>query len=178
MSSQRHDIEALFAQLEAGRLDELSVEQVAALEAAVNDSPALSQRLASVRTPADRLLQARATAPTGADWERTWSAIESSFASQRNVRPAPTGRIYTLGRAAAAAAACVALLVLWRALPLSTTTTTTTDSGGWALAVSDDTEILELEVYDGRSATLHFAGDGSGVVAISIGDPDDSDTGA
>jgi hypothetical protein len=174
MNAQRPDIEALLVQVEAGRLDDLSVEQIAALEAALDESPALAERMAGLRPPADACLQSAARMPSAADWSRVWNAIDSSFASQRAERPARVGRIYTLGRAAAAIAACVALVVAWRTLLVSTPD----NSAGWALAVSSNTEILELEVFDGRSATLDFAGDGSGVVVISIGDPDDSETGA
>src|SRR5262245_36945387 len=147
MNVQRHEIEALFARLEGGRLDELSPEQVAALEAALNESPALAKRLSALRPPADGLLQTRAAGPTNAEWARTWDGIESSIASQRHGSAVPTGWIYTLGRAAAAIAACVGLVVLWRMLP---TSTPPASAAGWELAMSDDTEILELEVFDGR----------------------------
>lgn len=174
MNNQRPEIEVLLAQLEAGRLDDLSVEQIAALASALDDSPALAQRVAGLRPTVDARLQVRAASPSSEDWARTWNTIDSGLASQRGSRPAPAGRIYTLGRAAAAIAACVALVVVWRTLLVSTPD----NSAGWALAVSSNTEILELEVFDGRSATLDFADDGSGVVVISIDDPDDSETGA
>jgi hypothetical protein len=173
MNPDHRKIETLFAQLAAGRLDELTPQQISALEAAIHESPELADRLAAIAPPGDAGLQAPAATPSRAEWARTWNAIEESFASRPSAQPAPAGRIYTLGRAAAAVAACIGLVVLWRSLPFTPAT-----SSGWELAASNDTEILELEVFDGRSATLHFADDDSGAVGISIGDPDDSDTGA
>ena len=173
MSLSKHNWEQLLDRVIAGRLGVLSAADVAALEQALHADPALAERLAGAMPQVDPVMQVAVEKPTASEWSQVWSGIE-----QRQATPLPNSnpratRVFSLWKAATAVAACVALFAIWRALPNSRG-----DGGEVRLASSGNVEILEMEVFGGRSATLHFADDGSGAVIISISDPQDDDSGA
>lgn len=173
MNLSKHNLEKLLDRVIAGRLDDLSPAEVAALEQALHAEPALAERLARAMPPVDSAMQVPVAKPTVAEWSRVWGGIERGEAASSSGANLRAMRVFSLWKAATAAAACVALFAIWRALPVSRG-----DGGEVRLASSGNVEILDMAVFGGRSATLHFADDGSGAVIISISDPEDDDSGA
>lgn len=175
--NQSHDnLEQLLARIASGDLDGLSASDIATVEHALHANPALADRFADAMPPANALLQVPVAKPSAAEWSGIWSEIERRRAMPMQDKRRREPRVFTLWRAWAAVAACVGLFALWRVLPISGN-----GAGGGddvRLASGGNVEILDMEVFGGRSATLHFADDGSGAVIISISDPENEDSGA
>ncbi len=173
MSQSNHNLEQLLDRVITGRVDDLSAAEIAALEQALHADPALAKRLAGAMPQRDPVMQVAVEKPTAADWAEVWSEIEQRKTTSLPPANSRATRVFSLWKAATAVAACVALFAIWRAFPISRG-----DSGELRVASSGNVEILDMEVFGGRSATLHFADDGSGAVIISISDPEDDDSGA
>jgi hypothetical protein len=111
MSAERMNLDALLGQAEQGRLDELTPQQVAALELWLNRDPAAAERLAKVRPTVDPGLPPATL--TAAERERLWSRIAAGAASHRAPAFRPTWRVWS---SVATVAAAVALVVFLRLL--------------------------------------------------------------
>lgn len=172
MSQSHENLEQLLERVASGAVDGFSESDIAAVEQALLADAALAERFAHAKPPVDLLLQTPAAKPTVSEWSHVWSGIEHRRAMPTQEARGHGLRIFAVWRAGAAVAACVGLFAIWRALPDSS------GGGGMQLASSSNVEILDMEVFGGRSATLHFADDGSGAVIISISDPEVDDLGA
>lgn len=186
MTPNRDNLEAWLEQSLRGDLDALTPEQVAALEAALNDSPELAARAAGVVPPVDAPA-ASVAMPTAAEWNGVWSRIEAGLAAgaspQLRVHPADAAmdaarrsrsqheravdrrsRVLRLWPAISAAAACIAMVLVWRGfLPPAPVSAEL-----WSMTAAANVEILELEVYDNAVAAVDFGDGESGAVVISI----------
>lgn len=196
MTPNRDNLEAWLEQSLRGELDALTPEQVAALEAALNESPELASRVAGVVPPLDGSAE-RVAMPTPAEWDRVWSRVESGLAAgavpQLRVRPADAataGRrqphterertvarrppLFRLWPSVSAVAACIALVLVWRGfLPPAPVSPEL-----WSMTAAADTEILELEVYGDAVAAVDFGDGDNGAVVISVYEPPRASGGA
>ncbi len=159
MMTQDDNLDQLLDRVAAGRLDDLTPEQVAALETHLNATPAAAERLADMVPEVDLRLGARVSTPTDAEWDEVWQRVDS-VALRRDPTARTLGRVIRLWRPLAAAAACLLLMVLWRAAPSSA-------DAAWELRLSDNVIVHELEVFDGSSAFIAYSDeDGSAVIWV------------
>lgn len=156
MSRNKDQIENLLDRVAAGDLDDLTPEQIAALEVHLNASPALAARLADERPPADTLLESLgAELPSESEWDEAWSRIAPASRVMRGLRFGAFARTIT------AAAACVLLAFVYQVGPSRA-------SAGepWELSLATDVEIHELDVAEDVSSAVSYADDGEGPVVI------------
>ena len=113
MTTPTDNLEELLARVRAGRLDELTPEQVAALEAHLDATPAAAERLANVVPEPDPHLSAAVSPPTEDEWNAVWERVESATSAPQSPRR-PLSRVFRLWSPLAAAAACLLLVVVWR----------------------------------------------------------------
>ncbi|MCC6359424.1 MAG: hypothetical protein IT450_11835 [Phycisphaerales bacterium] len=196
MTPSRDNLEAWLEQSLRGDLDALTPDQVAALEAALNDSPELAARAAGVVPPLDGP-PANVAMPTAAEWEGVWSRIESGLAAgatpRLRVHPAGAApesarqprtageraadrrpHVFRLWPAISAAAACIAMVLVWRGfLPPAPVSAEL-----WSMTAASNAEILELEVYDNAVAAVDFGDGDNGAVVISVYEPPRASEGA
>lgn len=183
MTPNRENLEAWLELSLSDGLDALTPEQIAALEAALNELPELAARASSVIPAGDRPAAA-IPSPTESEWNGVWSRIESGLAAPqlRVVAPPqsePRGgehaasarrvsrpRIFRLWTSVSAAAACIALVLVWRGL-LATPPAHSAPQL-WTMTASANVEILELEVYDDAVAAVDFGDSDNGAVVISV----------
>jgi hypothetical protein len=170
MTTPTENFDELLDRVRAGRLDDLTTEQVAALEAHLNGTPAAAGRLADVMPVPDPRLTAAAPLPSAADWDNVWERIDSGKARRLPARHA-LGRVFRLWQPLAAAAACLLLLVVWR-------TMLSPAEPPWQLRLSDEVVVHELEVSGDASAFVAYADDGSGTAVIWVFEEDESEQGA
>lgn len=167
MSHSRDNLDQALRAAVAGDLDTLRPEQVARLEAVLNDEPGVAAHLADRRLAPDPQLAGalgqadRAAAPAADTWERVWERIDA--AGQRTpLRGARAGaRILRLWRPLAAAAACLLMAGFWRlgtAMP----------ERPWPLQLATEVEINELEVYDGATSFVVSTGGEGGFDIIWV----------
>ena len=160
MTTPADNLDELLDRVAAGRLDELTPEQVAALEDHLNATPSAEGRLADVLLEADPRLSATTSMPTDAEWDQVWQRVDSAAAARgktaRTIR-----RTIRLWQPLTALAACVALLLVWRWAPLST-------GSDWPIALSADVEVLELEVFGDASAFVSYSDEGQGAAVIWV----------
>ena len=157
MTGADDNLDELLEQVTAGQLDDLTPEQVAALEEYLNSTPEAENRFADVSAAVDPSLPVDQTAPSDADWEGVWQNIENSAQAagpSRFVR-----RTLRIWRGLTAVAACLALLIVWRMASGPA-------EAPWEMQLSDDVEVLELDVYDDGSAFVAYADDGSAVIWV------------
>ena len=158
-----HDnLDELLERVAAGRLDDLTPAQIAALERHLNAVLAAADRLAGVRPPRDPRLEIPVTGPVVDEWDAVWRAIEAGAVAQRLRTP---HRLIRLWQAFAAVAACLALGLLWRA--------TGAGRQGAAVELSNNVVVHELEVFGDASAYVAYAGDESGRAMIWVLEPED-----
>lgn len=169
MTTPTENFDELLDRVSAGQLDALTPEQVAALEAHLNATPAAAQRLAGVVPAPDPRLTS-APSPSEADWDRVWERVDWAEAAPLPARPA-LGRVFRLWRPLAAAAACLLLVVVWRTM-LSPAVPS------WELRLSDDVVVHELEVFEDASAFVAYADDESGTAVIWVFEEDEDEQGA
>jgi hypothetical protein len=167
MTTPDENFDQLLDRVAAGRLDDLTPEQIDALEAHLNATPTAEQRLADVLPEADPRLSVAAPMPTDDEWSEVWQGVESTTrkreSSARAIR-----RAIRLWQPFAAVAACVALLLVWRWSPL-------TAAPDWPIALSSDVEVLELEVFGDASAFVSYSDDGQGAAMIWVLDDSTSE---
>lgn len=173
MTPMRENPDQLLERVAAGRLDELSPEQVAALEAHVNESAAAAARLANLvpQPPAGQF--APVAEPTAAEWERVWRGVEAAEVRsaargagavevRRTVRDRGGARRFLrLWEGVAAAAACVLLAVLWRSSQPAA-------EASWPIQLSQHVEVDSLEVFDDSTAFVVVPDDGSDGAVIWV----------
>lgn len=174
MERKPDNLERNLQLLARGELDALSPEEIAGLEALLNEDPRLASVLADQRgAPGDPLLAAVAAAdaaamPSTAQWERAWGKLAEPAASavSRGRRPL----ILRLWQPFAAAAACVALIALWvTGKPANRSQMGPTDD--WPIELATNVVIDELEVFDGSTAyIIPVGGKGAQVIWILPGD--------
>jgi hypothetical protein len=170
MTTPIENFDRLLDRVSAGQLDDLTPEEVAALEAHLNTTPAAAQRLAdAVPTPDPRLTFA-VPSPSDADWDRVWERIHSAEAAPLAPRHA-VRRVFRLWQPLAAAAACLLMIIIWR-------TMLSPAKPSWELRLSDDVVVHELDVSGDASAFVAYADDGSGTAVIWVFEEDENDQGA
>ncbi len=150
MSDGVRDIRELFGLLDAGRLDELTPEEVRRLETHLDATPADADRLSRVAPPTDPLLQAPPPSVPQPRWDAVW---ENVTAAAGPARPGP--RVLRLWRPLAAVAAAVVLGIgLWDydrvAAPAP---------DAWPVQWADTVEIDELESAGDTMPLVLSAGD-------------------
>lgn len=119
MATDPRQLDELLTRLTEGRLDELTPDQVQALERYLNESVPAAERLWTCKPPPLPGLRRGAPAPGPQDWEHLWQHIEAAAPPPRvrvtQGRAGMTRRLtFSLWLGGAAVAACVALGVLWR----------------------------------------------------------------
>jgi len=188
MNASKHNLDELLTRVAEGRLDELTAEQVAALEVHLNDSPEAAAKLAErIPTPPAGPLAAEPAPPTEKEWDAVWNGIEAGEKkNEGEPSVAPDGapfppshlptfpqaqRLARLWRPLSALAACVALFAAWHFA-------TPTASADLEISLSDDVVIEEMEIFGDASAFVAYAGDGSGSAVIWILEDDEEQTGA
>jgi len=169
MTTPNDNLDHLLDRVVAGRLDELTPEQIDALEGHLSATPAAERRLADVVPEADPRLSAIAPVPTNADWDKVWQRVDSA-APTRVPTARAIGRTIRLWQPLAAAAACLLLMVLWRVAPLRT-------QPPWELQLSGDVVVHELEIFGGDSAFVAYSDD-DGSAVIWVFEEDESQGGA
>ncbi len=170
MTTPTENFDELLDRVSAGQLDALTPEQVTALEAHLNATPAAAERLADVTPAPDPLLTSAVQAPSKADWDNVWERVDSAEAAPLPARPA-LGRMFRFWQPLAAAAACLLLLVVWR-------TMLSPAEPSWQLRLSDDVVVHELEVSGDASAFVAYADDESGTAVIWVFEEDEDEQGA
>lgn len=162
-----------------GRLDELDPQQVAALEAYLNESPHAAARLGPQPAPAVDRLAGVVKAPRSAEWDAMWAAVEDAAGGAMRVSgpalrlnqdgagpsaaTAPrSGRrplLLRLVPVMAAAAACVALVLALRiAMPMG--------EPGLALQLAEHVELNEIDAGD-LSVQIEYS-QGGGVDVVHL----------
>jgi len=170
MTTPTESFDELLERVSAGQLDDLTPEQVAALEAHLNATPAAAERLVDVMPTPDPQLTSGVPSPSGADWDRVWERIDS-VATSRARPPRSLGRVFRLWQPLAAAAACLLLIVVWR-------TMLSPAEPPWEIQLSDDVVVHELEVFGNASAFVAYADDESGAAVIWVFEEDENEQGA
>lgn len=170
MKAPDHDMDDLLMRVTDGRLDELTPEQVAALEAHLSATPAAAERLANVLPAPDPRLILPESLPSEVDWNELWERIDTATAA-RQPAPRAISRVLRLWPPLVAAAACLLLAVLWR-------TTLSPAESPWEIRLSDDVVVHELEVFGDASAFVAYSGDESGTAVIWVFGEDEDQQGA
>ncbi len=167
MSHAPDNLDDALRAMEAGDLDSLSPDQVARLEALLNDSPQAAARVADrVAAPEPRLAEAlerleTPSLPSPAAWSDAWARIDAETASTSGRIGNVTTRIIRLWKPLAALAACLCLAALWSfhspAAPES-----------WPMQLATNVEISQLEVYDGATPFVISSGGENGYEIIWV----------
>ncbi|MFO0840385.1 MAG: zf-HC2 domain-containing protein [Phycisphaerae bacterium] len=171
------DFDSSLTALVAGRLDALSADQIDALQAHLDDCESCALRLsqAPVAAKGDSVaaaLAAEVVPPTAAQWEQTWSQIESRTAGARGAeaRSVPTGRREPAGapmlrrvlRWTPIAAAAAFVLVYIGVSRLSH------PDPGWTPTPGGIADVQDLEVFDDSTPMVLSAGGDNGVPVIWV----------
>ncbi len=165
MTRDAHDIQRLLQELELGRLDALSPDDVAALEQHLNADDQAAARLADRRPPRDERLSLPAAQPTAAEWDRMWQVVAGSATESAPLRKS-TGRPrrwLRLVEGVTAAAACVALAALWHG-----GASTEALAAEWPMQLSENVEVESLEVFGDQTSFVLYPDDGSGQAVIWV----------
>jgi hypothetical protein len=151
MKPRRDDMQSEFDAVQAGRLADLSLEQVARLEARLNADADAAERLADVYPEAEPALLAPVEMPTADTWNRVWTQIEVAAAQRRRSTPARTGTFLRWRPILAAAAVCALMIGTWtfRAPP---------SSNDWPIEWAHTVQISYLEVATGATPLVIAAG--------------------
>ena len=170
MTAPNNNVEKLLAQVAAGRLDDLTPEQVAVLEAHLNAAPAASERLASAAPPGDPQPTGAPPSPSETEWNRIWKRIDSAAVTRA---PRPTRSMHTvrLWQAVTAVAACLLLVVVWRLASPPT-------AASWQMRLSNDVVVHEVEVFGDATSFIAYSEDGSGSAVIWVLEEDEQKQGA
>ena len=150
----------LLAQVAGGRLDELTPEQVAALEAHLNATPAAAERLADVVPASDPGMSHMPAPPSATEWDELWERVDSALPVRKSA-PREVGRVIRLWEPLAAVAACLLLMILWRAGPAPA-------QPAWEMRLSDHVVVHELEVFGDASSFVAYSDDDSGTAVIWV----------
>jgi hypothetical protein len=169
MNASSHNPDELLARVADGQLDQLTPEQVAALEAHLNTTPAVADRLADVVPAPDPHLVPASSPPSEAEWDALWERVDSAGSARQT--PNTIARVLRFWRPLAAVAACLLLVVLWRAVPWAS-------EPSWKMQLSDDVVVHELEVFGDSSAFVAYSDDESGSAVIWIFEGDEQQEGA
>lgn len=167
MSHSRDNLDQALRAASAGDLHTLRPEQVARLEAVLNDEPGVAARLADRRLAPDpqlarALAQAdRAAAPAADTWEQVWERIDAAGRAAPLPGAQARARILRLWRPFAAAAACLLMAGLWRLGAVM-------PKRPWPLQMATEVEINELEVYDGATSFVVSTGGKDGFEIIWV----------
>jgi hypothetical protein len=167
MTTPSDNLDELLDRVRAGRLDELTPEQVAALEAHLDATPTAAERLANVIPEPDPHLSAPVSSPTEDQWNAIWERVESAASSPRSPRR-PVSRVLRFWSPLAAAAACLLLVVVWR---LSA-------PPAWEMHLSEHVVVHELEVFGNSSAFVAYSDDDDGSAMIWVFEEDEDNQGA
>jgi|GEM_PF-1407464 len=168
MTDARENMEELLSRVAAGRLDDLTPEQIDALEVYLNDTPAAAEQLAEVRPATDAALGQDLPTPTSTEWENVWgnveAGVETDSGAGANMHVAPVSnrsiaKGARLWRPAAALAACVALMLVWRV-------TSKPADAGWEIKLSDHVVVHDLEIYDDGAGFIAFDDDGAAMIWV------------
>lgn len=157
MTTPSDNLDELLDRVCAGRLDELTPEQVAALEAHLDATPTAAERLANVLPEPDPHLSAAVSSPTEDEWNAVWERIESVTSTTQSPRR-PLSRLLRIWSPLLAAAACVLLVVIWR---LSA-------PPAWKMQLSEDVVVHELEVFGNSTAFVAYSDDDDGSAMIWV----------
>lgn len=169
MTKPIDNLDELLARVADGRLDDLTPEQVAALEAHLDATPPAADRLAGVTPTPDPQLTAAPPTPSETEWNGIWQRIDSAI-PMRGPTPTVIARVIRLWRPLAAAAACLLLLlVLWRLAP---------STPSWEIHLSNDVVVHELEVFGNSSAFVAYSDDDDGSAMIWVFEEDEDSQGA
>ncbi len=151
MKPRRDDMQSEFDAVQAGRLADLSIEQVARLEARLNADTDAAARLADLCPPADPALVEPVNMPTADAWDCVWTRIEAAPAQRRRSTPAQTGIFLRWRPALAAAAVCALMVGTW-------TFRTPPSSNDWPIEWAHTVQINYLEVATGATPLVIAAG--------------------
>jgi hypothetical protein len=169
MTETNHNLDALLALVADGRLDELTPEQVAALEEHLNARPEAVGRLENVVPEPDSLAGHAGPAPSEAEWEAVWDGIDAGCAVAGGSEPRRIGRVITFWQPLVAVAACLLLIVFWRAMP---------SRNRWPIELSDHVVVHDLEVFGDESAFIAYSDDNTGSAIIWVFDETEESKGA
>lgn len=171
MSGTHDNLDDALRAAAAGNWDALTAQQVAGLESALNNDPALAAQLAGVVPPPDPRLAAgldlldRADLPSSVDWQRVWERIEAASARLSQAEPRPARRVLrlwkplTAGAVGLAAAACLLVAVLWKHGHPPT-------DAPWPMQLATNVEIDQLEVGEGTTPLVLALGGDNGPEVI------------
>ncbi|MFN0135070.1 MAG: hypothetical protein ACKVS9_03025 [Phycisphaerae bacterium] len=138
----------------AGRMDELSPEQIERLAAHLDESLEAAALLADA-TPPMMVGSANAVAlPTEREWSRVWSGVESAGAAR--VERVRRGRVIRFTQSFAALAACVGIVFMMQRAGIVQRADVTQLASG--------VEIRELDVAAGYTAKIDLDEDGGSAV--------------
>ena len=160
------DLDKLLARLRDGAIDELSPEEIAALEAHLNAETEFADALADT-VPVPDCPAFDRSGPTAAEWEGVWQSIESAQTQEAGKTRSP--RFVRFWQPLFAAAACLMLVITWRFGASNTP--------HWNAQLSNDVVVHELEVYDDASSMVAYTGDGSGSAIIWVFEEDEDPAG-
>ena len=143
----------------AGRLDDLTPDQVTSLDTHLNAAASSSERLADVVPEADSRLSVIAPTPTDAEWDGVWRRIDSAT-PVREPTPRVIRRTIRFWQPLAAAAACLLLLIVWRLTPVQA-------PPGWEMRLSDHVIVHEIEIFGDDCVFVAYSDeDGSAVIWV------------
>jgi len=163
---KRHDdnLNRLLEAAMAGRLDELTDDQIARLSEHLDASPADAARMAAVAPVVDAALTPPVSQPSAAEWSRVWSKIDAA-AGEREVAVRRL-RFWRGVQRFAAIAACVLVALVWRSGQSGS-------PGGGVMESIAGVQIDEMTVAGGYSATVDVSDDGSAIIWVTESDLDD-----
>jgi hypothetical protein len=160
MTTPADNLDELLDRVAAGRLDDLTPAQVAALELHLNATSAAEERLTDVVPTADPCLSASTPIPSHAEWEDVWHRIDSARPARASTARV-IRRTIRVWQPLAALAACLALLLVWRWSPFST-------AADWPIELSSNVEVLEIEVFGDASAFVSYSDEEHGAAVIWV----------
>lgn len=143
-----------------GRFDEIEPDEMARVEAHLNECDACADRLADVTAAGDAELRAEPVGPTADQWGAVWDRIDAGSSGKSTSR---RPRRLSLWAGLSAAAVFVAAVGLWQVVELRRGPDRTMH-----LADNDDVQIESLEVYGDATTIVLEAGDDAKVPVIWV----------
>jgi hypothetical protein len=150
--------------LAAGRFDDVSADQMAVLEAHLNECADCAARLADVRARLASPFDVAVDSPAPETWDAVWRAIEAAPSGQ--VERAGLGRVIRWRRwAAGAIAAAAAILLIIGLWPMASTVQPASEV---RFASADDVHIESLSVFDQGTPMVLSVGEDGGISVIWV----------
>lgn len=156
MERKGNDILADLDAVLNGRLDQLSPEQAARLEAYLNVDRVTAEALAARVATVEPVLRGGVPTPSAVAWERVWAGIDAARTAR--LKAAAQRRVFRIWQPLVAVAASVALLLAWNF-------TREPGESDWPVTWARDVEINELEVARG-STPLILSGEFDGGIPM------------